>query len=58
MFSSDAPIWRFFVDLGSVEKPEAARTASTGLLLAEVLSAIALASLDPSFLLRRLHRRL
>lgn len=49
MFDDTAPIWRFKRDLGAIEDPDLARTASTGLFLIEVFPALALATIDRAF---------
>ncbi len=49
MFCAASPVWRFLRDLGAVEDPEAARTATSGLFLMEVFPALALASFDAEF---------
>lgn len=49
MFDDAAPIWRFKSELGAIEDPELARTASSGLFLIEVFPALALATLDQAF---------
>jgi predicted RNase H-like nuclease len=50
MFDDDAPIWRFLTKLAGVQKPEQSRTASAGLFVIEVFPALALPSIDPTFL--------
>lgn len=52
MFCENAPIWGFLAELGAIEDPEAARTATDGLYLIEVFPAIAMPSLSSSFFAR------
>lgn len=49
MFCDHSPIWTFLARLGAQERPEEARTASSGLHLMEVFPALALPSLDQQF---------
>ena len=49
MFCASAPIWGFLHALGATEDPEAARTAPTGLWLAEVFPAAGMPALSEDF---------
>ncbi|WP_291375018.1 DUF429 domain-containing protein [Devosia sp.] len=49
MFDDDAPVWAFKAALGAIEDPEGARTARTGMFIAEVFPALALPSLAVQF---------
>lgn len=52
MFCYSAPIWRLLEDLGAVQGPLRARTATKSLFLIEVFPALALPSLDDRFAAR------
>jgi predicted RNase H-like nuclease len=49
MFDDAAPVWGFLRTLDSIEDPECARTAQSGLFLIEVFPALALPSMDSRF---------
>ena len=49
MFDDDAPVWRFMKDLGAVQEPEEARSATSGRHLIEVFPALALPALELTF---------
>lgn len=52
MFCDASPIWAFLSNLGAIEDPELARTATSGTHVMEVFPALALPSFDPQFFSR------